>query len=95
MKRKMYSEDAAFVSRSLKPGGQFLAIEPNVYSPAAVVAHMVHNRATNEGFLSPRRICQSMEGQGFRDVRVGYFWRNRRWARNPLLASSFFIMGTK
>lgn len=85
----------AFVLHSLKPGGQFFAIEPNVYSPAAMIAHMLHNGSTNEGFLPPSRIRQRMESQGFRDVRVGYFWRDRKWARNPLLASSFWIAGTR
>jgi SAM-dependent methyltransferase len=85
----------AFVFGSLKSGGKFFAIEPNVYSPAALIAHMIHNRSANEGFLSPRRIRRSMERQGFRDVRIGYFWRNRWWAKNPLLASCFWIVGTR
>jgi 2-polyprenyl-3-methyl-5-hydroxy-6-metoxy-1,4-benzoquinol methylase len=84
-----------FVFRSLKPAGQFLAFEPNIYSPASAIAHLIHDRSANEGFLSPRRIRAAMERQGFHDVRVGYFWRNRWWAKNPLLASSFWIIGTK
>jgi 2-polyprenyl-3-methyl-5-hydroxy-6-metoxy-1,4-benzoquinol methylase len=85
----------AFVFRSLKPGGQFFAIEPNFYSPAALIAHMFHNRSRNEGFISPHRIRSKMELQGFREVRFGFFYRDRQWAKNPLLASSIWIVGKK
>lgn len=84
-----------FMYLSLRPGGQFLAYEPNVYSPLAAIAHVLHGGSANEGFLTPRRIRRAMEQQGFRGVRVGYFWRSRWWAKNPLLASCFWITGTK
>lgn len=88
-------ETLRFVFRSLKPTGQFLAFEPNIYSPAVAIAHLIHDRSANEGFLSPRRIRVAMGKQGFQGVRIGYFWRDRWWAKNPFLASSFWIIGTK
>jgi ubiquinone/menaquinone biosynthesis C-methylase UbiE len=88
-------EALGFAFRALKPAGQFLAFEPNVYSPAAAIAHLLHDRSDNEGFLSPRCVRIAMEKQGFRDIHIGYFWRNRWWARNLFLASSFWIIGTK
>jgi 2-polyprenyl-3-methyl-5-hydroxy-6-metoxy-1,4-benzoquinol methylase len=84
-----------YVHETLRPGGRFLAFEPNVYSPAAIVAHLIHHRSANEGFLSPRTIRGAMTGVGFRDINFGFFWRGRRWAKNPLLGSSFWITGFK
>jgi len=86
---------AEIVAGSLKPGGAFLAFEPNVYSPVAVLLHLIHSRSANEGFLSPRSIGRALEASGLDGVRVGYFWRDRAWARNPLLASSFWITAEK
>jgi SAM-dependent methyltransferase len=84
-----------YIFNTLRPGGRFLAFEPNVYSPAAVIAHLIHDRSANEGFLSPRTIRAAMMRTGFRDVRFGFFWRHRRWAKNALLGSSFWITGFK
>ena len=86
---------AEIAGNALKPGGAFLAFEPNVYSPVAVLLHLVHSRSANEGFLSPRSIGRALEASGLGDVSVGYFWRDRAWARNPLLASSFWISAKK
>lgn len=83
------------IFESLRPGGEFAAIEPNVYSPMAVLAHLTHDGSANEGFLSPGRIKKELLQAGFRDVRIGYFWRDRPWAKNPFLASSFWIRATK
>lgn len=83
---------AESIGSFLRPGGSFLAFEPNVYSPFAVAAHLYHDRSANEGFLSPRTIRKGLLGAGFRDVEYGFFWRDRKWARNPVLASSFWIL---
>jgi 2-polyprenyl-3-methyl-5-hydroxy-6-metoxy-1,4-benzoquinol methylase len=80
------------IRNRLKPGGMFVAIEPNVYSPMALIAHLMHDRSANEGFLSPRRITKVLSAEGFGDVSHGYFWRSRMWAKNPILASSFWII---
>jgi 2-polyprenyl-3-methyl-5-hydroxy-6-metoxy-1,4-benzoquinol methylase len=80
---------------SLRSGGQFLAFEPNVYSPIAIVAHLMNDRSANEGFLSPHQVSRALTACGFDDVRVGYFWRDRAWARNPLFGSSFWIQARK
>jgi 2-polyprenyl-3-methyl-5-hydroxy-6-metoxy-1,4-benzoquinol methylase len=44
---------AKIVTGVLCPGGRFVAFEPNVYSPGAVFAHMIHDRSMNEGLLTP------------------------------------------
>ena len=79
------------VKRALVPGGQFIAFEPNPYSPLAALAHLMQERSSNEGFLSSRQVVRALAVNGFQEVRVGYFWRNRRWARHPLFASSFWV----
>jgi SAM-dependent methyltransferase len=84
-----------YVHASLREGGRFVAFEPNIYSPAAIAAHLIHDRSANEGFLSPRTIRTAMLSAGFRNVDFGFFWRNRRWAKNPLFGSSFWITGYK
>jgi len=86
---------ARVIGGVLKPGGSFLAFEPNVYSPMTLLAHLIHDRSANEGFLTPHRIRTHLEEVGLRDVAVGYFWRNRAWAKNPLLGSCFWIRASK
>jgi 2-polyprenyl-3-methyl-5-hydroxy-6-metoxy-1,4-benzoquinol methylase len=93
--RFVLADVAKIVNGVLRPGGTFVAFEPNVYSPGAVLAHMIHDRSMNEGFLTPRQARRAFESAGLEDVSVGYFWRNRRWAKNPLLASSFWIRASK
>lgn len=83
------------IFRSLKPGGRFAAIEPNFYSPVALLLHSLHDTSANEGFISPRRIRGALTSRGFTSVDSGYFWRNRRWARNALLASCIWVTATK
>lgn len=85
------SEVINSIRSCLRPGGSFLAFEPNVYSPLAVAAHIYHDRSANEGFLSPRTIRTELLKAGFTKVDHGFFWRNRRWAKNPFLGSSFWI----
>jgi SAM-dependent methyltransferase len=75
----------------LRQGGNLVAFEPNTYSPFAVIAHLLHDRSSNEGFLSPRRASAALSAAGFADIKTGYFWRDRTWAKNPVLASSFWI----
>ena len=89
------AEALSIVRGALVPGGEFIAFEPNPYSPAAALAHWLHERSANEGFLTSRRTENALAAAGFSNIRVGYFWRNRRWARHPLLASSFWIRATK
>jgi 2-polyprenyl-3-methyl-5-hydroxy-6-metoxy-1,4-benzoquinol methylase len=83
------------VVSSLREGGCLLAFEPNVYSPLAVLAHLIHSRSANEGFLSPGQIRRSLEQTGMRDISNGFFWRERRWARNAFLGSSFWLTARK
>jgi 2-polyprenyl-3-methyl-5-hydroxy-6-metoxy-1,4-benzoquinol methylase len=85
------SEVISSIKSCLHPRGSFLAFEPNVYSPLALAAHLYHDRSANEGFLSPRKIRDEFLKAGFTKVDHGFFWRNRRWAQNPLLGSSFWI----
>lgn len=85
----------SIVRRALAQGGVFIAFEPNVYSPLSALAHLLHARSANEGFLSSRRVARELRKNGFSEVRVGYFWRNRIWARNPLLGSSFWVRAIK
>lgn len=79
------------LGKLVAPGGRVLAFEPNVYSPMAVIAHMLHSRSANEGFLSPRAVAKAFGVGGLEHVSIGYFWRDRSWARNRLLASSFWV----
>jgi hypothetical protein len=79
----------------LRQGGNLAAFEPNTYSPFAVIAHLLHDRSSNEGFLSPRRASAALSAAGFTEIKTGYFWRGRRWAKNPVLASSFWITAEK
>ncbi len=37
------------LAKYLRPGGVFAALEPNCYSPVAVIAHILHARSANEG----------------------------------------------
>lgn len=83
------------IYRSLKPGGRFAAIEPNFYSPAAILLHSLHDTSANEGFISPRRIRKGMLSRGFSNVESGYFWRDRPWAKNPFLASCVWVTARK
>ena len=89
------AEALAIVRRALVPGGEFIAFEPNPYAPASALAHWLHERSANEGFLTSRRTAKALEAEGFGNIRFGYFWRDRRWARHPLLASSFWIRATR
>ena len=84
-----------YVRTSLKPNGKFLAFEPNCFNPAALIVHTVRGHSANEGFMSPRHVKQKLRDHYFNDVDVGYFWRDRWWAKNPLVASSFWIQGRK
>lgn len=84
-----------YIYRSLPSGGKFAAIEPNAYSPIAMLAHLINSKSRNEGFLTPHRIKSLLMSRGFSGVNVGYFWRDMRWARNPLLASSFYVIAIK
>jgi SAM-dependent methyltransferase len=79
------------VHRALRPGGVLLAFEPNVYSPLALIALAVSKGSDNEGFLSPHQLRIALAAADFRDVSTGYFWRDRWWARNPVLASCFWV----
>lgn len=83
------------VHRSLAPGGRFVAIEPNFCSPVALLMHMKGARSENEGFISPWRISRAFSERGFECVEYGFFWRDRAWARNPLLASCMWISANK
>lgn len=85
----------ALVFRCLKPGGRFAAIEPNFYSPAALLLHKLHDTSSNEGFISQRRIRRALVGRGFAPVQSGFFWRDHPWARNPILASCIWVTATK
>ena len=85
----------SIVRRALAPGGVFIAFEPNVYSPLCALVHLLHSRSANEGFLSCRRVATKLRKNGFGEVRVGYFWRNRIWAKNALLGSSFWVRAIK
>lgn len=85
-------EDIAGVIRDgLVEGGVFLAFEPNIYSPISVLAHLRSNKSPNEGFLSPQRIRKVFSSLGFGNTHFGYFWRDRKWARNPFFASTFWF----
>lgn len=83
------------LSKYLLPGGMLVAFEPNTYSPFAVIAHVLHDRTANEGFLSPRRVSTVLSAKGFTHIKTGYFWRDRKWAKSPVLASSFWIMAQR
>jgi len=85
----------SIVRRALVPQGVFIAFEPNVYSPLAALVHFIHDRSANEGFLSSRRVAAELRRAEFGDVRIGYFWRNRTWAKNPLLATAFWVRAVK
>jgi hypothetical protein len=37
------------------------------------------------------KIRRAFQEADFKRVEFGFFWRNFRWAKNPLLASSFWI----
>ena len=80
---------------SLKEGGQFLVIEPNFFSPIALILHMLHKRSKNEGFISPNEIKKLLFEVGFRDVKINFFWRDKIWAKNRIFASCFCIIATK
>lgn len=84
-----------FIYRSIPSGGQFFAMEPNTYSPVALLLHMIHNKSANEGFLAPWRVRKTLEKRGFKKVEIGYCWRDRYWAQNPVLASCFYVVATK
>lgn len=86
---------AKSIASCLKQNGTFLAFEPNVYSPLAILAHIYHHKSENEGFVSPLRIRGVFQKTGFKDVEFGFFWRDRKWARNPLLASAFWIKASR
>jgi len=79
----------------LRTGGILVAFEPNFYSPFSLVAHMLHERSANEGFLSPHRAAAALSSAGFSNIKTGYFWRDRPWAKNPILASSIWIIAQK
>jgi len=79
------------IKDGLAEGGIFVAFEPNIYSPISLLAHLRSNKSPNEGFLSPHRIRKAFSSVGFRNTRFGYFWRDRKWARNPFLASTFWF----
>ncbi len=79
----------------MRSGGQLVAIEPNVYNPAASFLHWWHERSANEGFLSRRRVSRVLADLGFVDLTSGFFWKDRKWARNPLLGSCFWISARK
>jgi SAM-dependent methyltransferase len=79
----------------LRPGGEFVAFEPNSYSPVAVITHILHERSANEGFLLPCRVKAALSSAGFSEITIGYFWRDRQLAKNPILASSFWILAPK
>jgi len=85
----------AVVYRALLPGGRLLAIEPNPFSPFGAFLHLIEKRSANEGFLTPGRTEKHLKAAGFDQVKIGYFWRDRRWAKNPLLGSSVWISGEK
>ena len=79
----------------LKKGGKFLAFEPNPYSPIAVLLHLYHDKSNNEGFLTPHRVKKVFMSLGFMKCQYGFFWRDRAWAKNPFLASSFWFFAEK
>jgi len=81
--------------RYLRAGGTLVAFEPNTYSPFAIIAHLLHDYSANEGFLSPRRAAAALSSTGFTHIKTGDFWRDRKRAKNPLLASSFLIAARK
>ncbi len=83
------------IHRSLKPGGEFAAIEPNFCSPVALLLHMRAAHSENEGFISPWRIARTFRQRGFDSTRFGFFWRDRAWAKNPFLASCIWFRATK
>lgn len=86
---------ANVVSDKLRKGGRFLAFEPNVYSPLATLSHLYNDRSENEGFLTPIRIRKTFISAGFKECEIGFFWRDRKWAKNPFLASSFYFIAKK
>lgn len=83
----------AITRRALKPGGQVLAFEPNPYSPIGLLGFALHagSLSANEGFLTSGRVRRELAEAGFSDIRLGYFWRDRRWAAHPFISSSFWI----
>ena len=83
------------ISTVLRPHGTVFAIEPNFYNPAVLLRHWWHNRSQNEGVLRPCTVKKTLQSIGFRNVQVGYFWRSRSWARNPLLGSGFYLHAAK
>ena len=72
-----------------------MAIEPNFCSPAALLLHMKAAHSDNEGFISPWRIRRAFKARGFDRTDYGFFWRDRSWARNPVLASCIWFRATK
>ncbi len=85
------SEVVESIRSSLHAQGSFVAFEPNIYSPLAIAAHLHHDQSANEGFLSPKTIRREFLRADFKNVEYGFFWRNRKWAKNPIFASSFWI----
>lgn len=85
----------AITRSSLKPGGQIIAFEPNPYSPVGLLGFALHagRLSANEGMLSSARARRELLAAGFNDVKVGYFWRDRRWAARAFISSSFWITG--
>lgn len=83
------------IASCLKNGGTFLAFEPNVYSPLAVLLHQYHDRSENEGLVSPPSLKKAFQSEGFENISFGFFWRDRRWARNRLLATNFWFRAQK
>lgn len=78
--------------RVLNPGGALVAIEPNPRSPLGLIGFALHAKSENEGVLWPSTANSALREAGFSDVRVGYMWRNRQWARHSLIGTSYWLV---
>lgn len=58
--------------RVLKPGGRFLAIEPNMFNPLMLLAHVIPAEERYGAVRSYAPLLKKLFGPYFRDIRVQY-----------------------
>ena len=58
--------------RVLKPGGRFLAIEPNMFNPLMLLAHVIPAEERYGAVRSYAPLLKRLFGPYFRDIRVQY-----------------------